>query len=285
MSLLKYGSKGAEVYGLQKALIRLGFTDAQGKPLIADADFGLTTEYAVMQYQKKAGLVADGKVGDKTLQALAGKDTSKCLKDSDYQAAAKRLNVPELYIRVFGAVESNGQGFLDNAKPKILFERHRMYAYLKQKMGEGKANQCMAAQPNIVNTVAGGYQGGIAEYYRLALAQQIDLECAYQSTSWGQFQIMGENWQALGYKTVQDFVNEQFNSESAQLESFIRFVEWKTGTVNNQKVKLIDALREGNWDIVFTLYNGANYKKLGYQAKFQKEWDHLEPLYGVKPAA
>ncbi|MFH4285187.1 hydrolase, partial [Acinetobacter baumannii] len=36
---------------------------------------------------------------------------------------------------------------------------------------------------------------------------------------------------------------------------------------------------------VFTLYNGPNYKILGYQAKFQKEFDHLEPIYEVKTAA
>lgn len=283
--ILKYGIKGVDVYGLQKALIRLGYKDTQNKELIADSDFGLNTEFAVMQFQKKVGLVADGKVGNKTLQALAGKDTSKFLKDSDYQSAAIRLEVPELFVRTFGAVESNGQGFFDNGKPKILFERHRMYAYLKQKYNTDFANQQMAKNPSIVNTVSGGYQGGTAEYYRLELACQIDMECAYSSTSWGQFQIMGENWKVLGYESVLDFVNQQYANESAQLEGFIRFIEWKSGVLNNQKVKLIDALKAGQWDIVFTLYNGANYKKLGYQAKFQKEWDHLEPIYLVKTAA
>ncbi|MBV6571712.1 DUF3380 domain-containing protein, partial [Acinetobacter baumannii] len=66
-------------------------------------------------------------------------------------------------------------------------------------------------------------------------------------------------------------------SESLQLEAFIRFIEWKPG--------LLEALKKQDWDAVFTLYNGPNYKKLGYQAKFQKEFDHLEPIYGVKKAA
>jgi hypothetical protein len=74
-------------------------------------------------------------------------------------------------------------------------------------------------------------------------------------------------------------------SESLQLEAFIRFIEWKTGTLNGKKITLIDALRAGDWGSVFTLYNGASYKKLGYQAKFQKEWDHLEPIYGEQKAA
>lgn len=283
--ILKFGAKGADVLALQKALMRLGYTDQNGKALAADGDFGAGTEYAVMQFQKKQGLVADGKIGDKTAAAINGADVSKLLKDSDYQQAAIRLKVSELAIRVFGAVEGRGLGFLSNGKPKILFERHRMYAYLKQKFSLSRANELMQKYPNIVNTATGGYQGNEAEYVRLELAKQIDVECALQSASWGQFQIMGENWKDLGYSSVQDFVDQQYSSESLQLEAFIRFIEWKSGTINSKKVTLLDALRTENWDVVFTLYNGSNYKKLGYQAKFQAEWDHLAPLYPVKQVA
>lgn len=277
--ILKFGAKGADVVGIQQSLTRLGY------PLNVDGDFGESTENAILAFQRKQGIVADGIVGDKTLQAMNGQDTSKYLKDSDYQAAAKRLEVPELSIRAFGAVESNGQGFFVNGKPKILFERHRMYTYLKQKFSADFADQQMKNYPNVVNTQPGGYQGGTAEYVRLEIAKQIDLECAYQSTSWGQFQIMGENWQVLGYQSVDDFVNQQYTSESLQLEAFVRFIEIKTGVIAGKKVVLLDALKEKNWDVVFTLYNGANYKKLGYQAKFQTQWDHLEPIYGEKTAA
>jgi len=105
------------------------------------------------------------------------------------------------------------------------------------------------------------------------------------SCSWGQFQIMGENWKELGYESVFDFEKQMQTSESLQLEAFIRFIEWKTGTVGGKKVSLLEALRAEDWTAVFTLYNGPNYKKLGYQAKFQKEWDHLEPIYGAKQVA
>ena len=96
---------------------------------------------------------------------------------------------------------------------------------------------------------------------------------------------MGENWKELGYSSVFEFVEQMQANESLQLEAFIRFIEWKTGTVNGKKVTLLDALRAENWEAVFTLYNGQSYKKLGYQAKFQKEWDHLEPIYGEQKAA
>ena len=283
--ILKFGSKGNDVITIQQQLKKLGFKGVKGKDLSIDGDFGASTEHAVITFQKQKNLVADGKVGDKTRAALLEQNISKLLKDSDYTAAAARLKVSELAIRVFGAVEGRGVGFLKNGKPKILFERHRMYAYLRLKKGAAFANKMAVERPNIVNKKSGGYQGNEAEYVRLELAKQIDVECALMSASWGQFQIMGENWKELGYTSAQDFVDQQFASESFQLEAFIRFIEWKTGIIDDKKVALIDALRAENWDAVFTLYNGPNYKKLGYQAKFQKEWDHLEPIYGGDKAA
>lgn len=283
--ILKFGSKGNDVITLQQQLKKLGFKGVKGRELSIDGDFGASTEHAVITFQKQKNLVADGKVGDKTRAALLEQNISKLLKDSDYTAAAARLKVSELAIRVFGAVEGRGVGFLKNGKPKILFERHRMYAYLRLKKGAAFANKMAVERPNIVNKKSGGYQGNEAEYVRLELAKQIDVECALMSASWGQFQIMGEKWKDLGYASAQDFVDQQFASESFQLEAFIRFIEWKTGIIDDKKVALIDALRAENWDAVFTLYNGPNYKKLGYQAKFQKEWDHLEPIYGGAKAA
>ncbi|CDG77662.1 N-acetylmuramidase family protein [Acinetobacter baumannii] len=283
--IIKFGARGEAVIEIQKKLKELGFKGKNGKVISTDGIFGESTEYAVIQFQKTKGLLVDGKVGDKTRDALNGSDISKFLKDSDYVTAAKRLKVSELAIRVFGATEGRGLGFLKNGKAKILFERHRMYFYLAQFKGKAFANAQMKASPSIVNTVSGGYKGNEAEYTRLRLAQNIHPESALMSCSWGQFQIMGENWKELGYQSVFDFVEQMQTSESLQLEAFIRFIEWKTGTVNEKKVSLLDALRAEDWPTVFSLYNGPNYKKLGYQAKFQREWDHLEPIYGGKKVA
>ncbi|BFM73370.1 N-acetylmuramidase domain-containing protein [Acinetobacter baumannii] len=283
--IIKFGARGEAVIEIQKKLKELGFKGKNGKVISPDGIFGESTEYAVIQFQKTKGLLVDGKVGDKTRDALNGSDISKFLKDSDYVTAAKRLKVSELAIRVFGATEGRGLGFLKNGKAKILFERHRMYFYLAQFKGKAFANAQMKASPSIVNTVSGGYKGNEAEYTRLRLAQNIHPESALMSCSWGQFQIMGENWKELGYQSVFDFVEQMQTSETLQLEAFIRFIEWKTGTVNEKKVSLLDALRAEDWPTVFSLYNGPNYKKLGYQAKFQREWDHLEPIYGGKKVA
>lgn len=287
---LRYGDKGEAVKTLQTYLNKKGFYNQHQQPLIIDGYFGEDTQYAVLQFQQKMGLTADGIVGIKTQQLLYLQPLSPInhhqmplhLTDRDYQYAAQRLGVSELTIRVFGAVESNGQGFLKNGKPKILFERHRMYRYLTQKFGDSFAQQKMQYYPHIVNTATGGYQGGAAEYDRLDLAKTIDEESALQSTSWGQFQVMGENWKFLGYSSVQQFVKEQYESESKQLEAFIRFIERKTGVVDGQTIALHEALKQHHWHDVFTLYNGTNYQKLGYQDKFQQHWERLSSIYGKK---
>ncbi|MEI2511963.1 N-acetylmuramidase family protein [Acinetobacter soli] len=284
MKLLKFGSKGIDVTRLQQLLIKNGMKGKSNKPLSIDGDFGESTEFAVIQFQKKSGIKVDGIVGETTLKALQGVDVSKALKDADLTAGAKRLSISETVIRAIAEVETLGQGYLPDGRPKILFERHRIYFYLVEKRGKAFANQMMAKYPNVVNTQTGGYHGNAAEYTRLALARQIDEECALQSASWGRFQLMGENWKALGYSSVQEFVEHQYLSESLQFESFLRYCETKAGVVDDIKISLIDALRAENWHAVFSLYNGKNYKKLGYDTKFLRVMNRLDPNYGNKAA-
>lgn len=61
---LKRGSEGAMVVELQKAL------NKNGAKIWTDGDFGAGTERAVKAFQRKAGLVPDGRVGPRTWKAL-----------------------------------------------------------------------------------------------------------------------------------------------------------------------------------------------------------------------
>ena len=62
---LKQGSSGAQVKTLQTKLINWGYLSGK-----ADGIFGPKTKAAVIYFQKRNGLVADGIVGTKTAQAL-----------------------------------------------------------------------------------------------------------------------------------------------------------------------------------------------------------------------
>lgn len=57
---LRLGDKGGEVEDLQNALVEAGFA------VLVDGDFGKHTEEAVMDFQRRHGLTADGVVGPRT---------------------------------------------------------------------------------------------------------------------------------------------------------------------------------------------------------------------------
>jgi lysozyme family protein len=79
-----YGSKGGDpnVKALQKALNKLGITDAAGKPLAVDGKFGPKTTAAVRRLQKKLGLPVDGKVTPAMLKRIQGLKKSTTLVDA-----------------------------------------------------------------------------------------------------------------------------------------------------------------------------------------------------------
>lgn len=270
--ILKLGSIGKAVQTLQVLLNAVGHKPA----LVVDGDFGEETKKAVMAFQKLVGLFVDGKVGNKTFSALNGGNVNRLLKDADLIRAAHDLGVPQSSIRAVAQVESDGGGYLDNGKAKILFERHVMYKQLVKNKGKAFADQQLDLQPAFVNTKRGGYQGGVAEYTRFSLAKNIDLDSAIESTSWGQFQVMGYHWKTLGYKSAQDFEQLMQASESNQFDAFIRFIK--------ADAKLHKALKDENWQQFAAIYNGPAYKDNNYDFKLAAAKRHFAQFDEVPPA-
>ena len=64
-AVLKQGSRGSDVKSMQQKLIRWGYLKGS-----ADGVFGAKTKSAVVSFQKKNGLIADGVVGKATAQAM-----------------------------------------------------------------------------------------------------------------------------------------------------------------------------------------------------------------------
>lgn len=263
---LRHGSKGQAVQQLQWAL------NAAGAKLVPDGDFGDETEKAVRAYQLKKGLVADGVAGEKTLASLAGADCSRLLSNAILVAAAKRLGVDLATVYAVNEVESAGAGFLDNGKPKILYERHVMHARLSLVRNEGDDSAALIAradllaiqQPNLVNRAPGGYAGGTAEHQRLANARFIDPLAANESASWGAFQIMGYHATSLGYASVDEFVTLMHRSEADQFEAFVRFIE--------KDAALLKALKARKWADFARRYNGPAYARNLYDVKLERAY-------------
>jgi hypothetical protein len=266
---LRHGDRGQAVSQLQKQLNQTGAKP----PLVVDADFGDATEKAVRAFQVRAGLVDDGIVGSKTQAALAGADCRLLLGSATLMAGAERLGVELAAIYAVNEVESHGQGFLANGKPKILFERHVMYKRLALPHNEGDdvvelqrhADELATAYPHLVNPRPGGYVGGTGEHQRLAQARMLDADRAAESASWGAFQIMGYHWQRLGYANLADFVARMHQDEREHFEAFVRFIE--------SDPALHKALKGKKWAQFAKLYNGPNYARNLYDVKLERAYE------------
>ncbi|WP_161596253.1 peptidoglycan-binding domain-containing protein [Rhodanobacter glycinis] len=98
-SSLHQGSHGEKVTALQTDLAKLGFTDAHGRALHPDGDFGPSTKAAVEKFQHAHHMTADGIAGPKTLNALrmAVHPPQPTLADAEHPGNG-------MYLQALGAV-------------------------------------------------------------------------------------------------------------------------------------------------------------------------------------
>ena len=264
MPVLKRGSSGTQVSNLQQRLNELGF-DPNG----FDGKFGPGTEAAVIAFQKANGLEADGKVGPNTLAALnlnpAGGNVPDStsngggtngsgpltLTEDDYKEAAELLNCEVAAIKAVAEVESGGEGFLPDGRPKILFERHQF-----RKFTNGEFD---ATHPGISNKKARGYgPAGAHQWDRFNEAAALNRTAAIKAASWGKFQVMGFNFAHSGFDTLEDFHAAMLKNEAEHLKACCRFI-----TIN----KLDRALRNHDWVTFARGYNGEGFRENKYDEK------------------
>ncbi len=178
------------------------------------------------------------------------------LTETDYEFAAKSLGVPIAAVKAVALVESRGSGFLANGEPKILFERHKFSQWT-----DGKYDK---THPDISNPNWGGYGPESAQHKRLQRAVALDRDAALKSTSFGLFQILGENYRECGFSTVQGFVNAMYAGEPDQLEALTNFIK--------SNPKMWQALKDKNWTGFARRYNGSQFAKNNYHTKLERAY-------------
>lgn len=87
-AVLKQGSRGDSVKTVQQKLIRWGYLKGS-----ADGIFGAKTKAAVIAFQKKNGLTADGIIGTRTAQALGISLSGTTSSSSSSPASSTDLNL------------------------------------------------------------------------------------------------------------------------------------------------------------------------------------------------
>lgn len=167
-----------------------------------------------------------------------------------FESLADDLKCEVAAIQTFVMVEAGGTGFLRDGRPKILFERHRF-----RKLTSGVFD---GSNPGVSQPTPGGYQGGAAEYARLASAYALDPVAAVMSASWGCVQIMGERHDMAGYLLPGAMIGAFCDYEDAQLVAFGNFI---------RSAGLQQALQDKAWLRLSDGWNGKGGRANGYPAK------------------
>lgn len=236
---LQLGANGRAVAFLQS---RLG--------VASSGVFDAPTDAALRVAQAHSALTVDGVYGPLTNMKL----TLRAAADIASMAAA--LGVESRALQAVVSVETTGAGFYANGLPKILLERHYVYAI-------ATPTQRARLSADVCSQTPGGYVGGVAEWDRFDAVAVVDIGLAIQSCSWGLGQIMGRNWQALGYFTPQGFMKDAAVSEAAQLMQMGQFLR--------ANPHMLTALRARDWTAFAVAYNGPAQQR--YDAKLAAAYD------------
>jgi len=172
------------------------------------------------------------------------------LSDEGMDQICGALGVSEPEVWAVLTVETRGFGFLQDRRPRILFERHVFHRLTK-----GRHD---SAHADISKAKPGGYAGAAAEYARLEKAMGLERKAALQSASWGIGQVMGFNYRVAGFAGIDAMVAGMVKNENAQLLAMANFIKG-----NN----LATALQRRNWVSFARGYNGPDFNKNEYDAR------------------
>jgi hypothetical protein len=192
------------------------------------------------------------------------------LTDQDYARAAQLLGCNPAAVRAVAAVESAGSGFLEDGRPKILFEAHIFSRLTGHKFDDSHPHISARAWNRSL------YVGNEGEHPRLNEAAALDRDAALQSASWGRFQIMGFNWSRCGFKSVQAFVEAMYRNEGEHLIAFCYFVK---------SMALDDELRRLDWVGFARGYNGPSFAANSYDARLAKAFEQFRSIDRIAGAA
>jgi peptidoglycan hydrolase-like protein with peptidoglycan-binding domain len=190
--------------------------------------------------------------------------TGSRIKEIQIINAARELGIEPELLLAFTKVEAPKGPYLPDGRPTMLFEAHVFSRNTKPAHKFDKSHPMISSKS--WNPALYG-KGGANQYARLMKAMALDARAALMACSWGSWQVLGENYSILGFKTVQDMVLFCVESEANQFEVFLRFVKTKKG--------LLAALRSKDFDTIAYLYNGSGYRKNAYDDKIEAEYKNL----------
>lgn len=191
--------------------------------------------------------------------------------DAAFRRVASRLRVELASIKAVSIVEAGTEGaFLITNEPTALYEAH-IFSKLTNHKFDGYRMPGVALDWGILSRRKwhpGTYGPVSKQHERIAAAAKLDRDAALQSASWGLFQIMGMNYKLAGYTSLQYFINAMYRSADDHLEAF-------ANVILTMDQRLAPALREKNWPLFSSIYNGPGYKKTKHHIRMAWNYDQL----------
>jgi hypothetical protein len=217
---------------------------------------------------KGAGLTVDGAVGPASRAALfklfGGAQTPAT--PAEIAMIARTLGAEPEQVRAVAAVESSGGGFLPSGHPKILWERHWFWRRWNATLPSALPGHWLAHPKPGGYTLDSDKDGLNDSWEKLLEACGRDPVAAFESCSWGKFQIMGGHWKALGYPSVFDFAFSMVGGELGHYRALAAFI--KTNRLEGA-LKRIGTSPE-SCEAFARGYNGAGFRKHEYHIKLAR---------------
>lgn len=178
---------------------------------------------------KGAPIAVDGAVGPQTQRALFdlfANRNAPAITPGEVAMVAQSIGVSEAQVRAVAKVESSGGGYLLSGHPKILWERHWLFKRIGRSLSATSVAGALVAAPQMGGYTLDADRDGINDSWeKLIEACAVDPVAAFESASWGKFQIMGGHWKALGYPSVFDFAWSMRESELGHYRALAAFIK------------------------------------------------------------
>ena len=190
--------------------------------------------------------------------------------DALIRSIAAKYGYAPAALKAILSVETGGAGY-DAKTGKILIQFEP--SWFKRLLPKAQLATVAQTHPAEWATVlANGVEGQTGERIAFNAAWAINPHTTLLSTSFGEGQIMGFQFERLGYASVEVMVDAfREGGEAVQFEGVAKFLA--------TDAKLSQAVKNLDWAGVAYRYNGSNFKVNNYDVKLQAAHAKWAPLF------
>jgi N-acetylmuramidase len=156
-------------------------------------------------------------------------------------------------------VESGGSGFGTDGRMTIRFEACTFYDIWGKEHDEEFSTYFQCNKPNDkfrtmpTDQFRNYHNSHLKEWEAFELARNLDEDSAIKSISMGLAQIMGFNYDKIGYASVIEMYNNMSDSIKSQLDAFFSYITYR----DSRGISCLDSLKSNNYVAFAGCYNAA----------------------------